>query len=41
MNRELIARAEGQQRTSHAALGMDSTEIPIYSEQEQSAFNTH
>jgi len=41
MNRELIARAEGQDRTSRAVLDMDSTEIPVYGEQEQSAYNTH
>jgi hypothetical protein len=41
MNRELIAKAEGQQRTSRAVLDMDSTEIPVYGEQEQSAYNKH
>jgi hypothetical protein len=41
MNREMIARAEGQDRSSRAILDMDSTEIPVYGEQEQSAYNTH
>jgi hypothetical protein len=41
MNRELIARAEGGERTSRAVLDMDSTEIPVYGEQEQSAYNKH
>jgi hypothetical protein len=41
MNRELIAKAEGQERTWRAVLDMDSTEIPVYGEQEQSAYNTH
>ena len=41
MNREMIARAEGQERSSRAVLDMDSTEIPVYGEQEHSAYNTH
>ena len=41
MNRELIAKTEGQERTSREMLDMDSTEIPVYGEQEQSAYNTH
>jgi hypothetical protein len=41
MSRELIEKAEGQKRTSRAVLDMDSTEIPVYGEQEQSAYNTH
>jgi hypothetical protein len=41
VNRELIAKAEGQEQTSRAVLDMDSTEIPVYGEQEQSAYNTH
>ena len=41
MSRELIAKAEGQERASRAVLNMDSTEIPVYGEQEQSADNTH
>ena len=41
MNREMIARAEGQDQSSRAVLDMDSTEIPVYGEQEQSAYNKH
>jgi hypothetical protein len=41
MSRDMIARAEGQERASRAVLDMDSTEIPVYGEQEQSAYNTH
>jgi hypothetical protein len=41
MNRQLVARAEGEERTSRAVLDMDSTEIPVYGEQEQSAYNKH
>ena len=33
MNRELIAKAEGQERSWRAVLDMDSTKIPVYSEQ--------
>ena len=41
MNREMIGRAEGQDQSSRAVLDMDSTEIPVYGEQEHSAYNTH
>ena len=41
MNRELVAKAEGQERSWRAVLDMDSTEIPVYGEQEQSAYNKH
>ena len=41
MNREMIARAEGQDQSSRAVLDMDSTEIPVYGEQEHSAYNSH
>ena len=41
MNRQLVARAEGEERTSRAVLDKDSTEIPVYGEQEQSAYNKH
>jgi hypothetical protein len=41
MNRELIAKAERQEWTWRAVLDMDSTEIPVYGEQEQSAYNKH
>jgi hypothetical protein len=41
MNRELIARVEGQEWSWRAVLDMDSTEIPVYGQQEQSAYNKH
>jgi hypothetical protein len=41
MNRELIARVEGQELSWQAVLDMNSTEIPVYGEQEQSAYNKH
>jgi hypothetical protein len=41
MSRELVAKAEGQDRSSRAVLDIDSTEIPVYGEQEQSAYNKH
>jgi Transposase DDE domain group 1 len=41
MNRELIARVEGQEWSWRAVLDMDSTEIPVYGRQEQSAYNKH
>ena len=41
MSRELIAKVERQEWTWRAVLDMDSTEIPVYGEQEQSAYNKH
>ena len=41
INREMIARAEGQDQSSRAVLDFDSTEIPVYGKQEHSAYNTH
>jgi hypothetical protein len=41
MNRKLIAKAERQEWSCRAVLDMDSTEIPVYGEQEQSAYNKH
>jgi len=41
LNRELIAKAEAVDSTQHVVLDMDSTEIPVYSQQEQSAYNGH
>src|ERR1019366_1362757 len=41
IKRDAIAKAERQERASRAVLDMDSTEIPVYGEQEQSAYNTH
>jgi hypothetical protein len=41
INRELIARAETIESPQRAVLDMDSTEIPVYSQQEQSSYNGH
>ena len=41
LNRELIAKAEAIDSTRRAVLDMDSTEVPVYGEQEQSAYNGH
>jgi hypothetical protein len=41
LNRELIARAEAIDSPRRVVLDMDSTEIPVYGEQEQSAYNGH
>jgi len=41
MNRELIGKAEAMHWHYRAVLDMDSTEIPVYGEQEQSAYNGH
>src|SRR6266851_2020271 len=41
LNRELIARAEAIASPRRMVLDMDSTEIPVYGEQEQSAYNGH
>jgi hypothetical protein len=41
MNRELIARVEGREWSWRAVLDMDSTEIPVYGQQEHSAYNKH
>jgi Transposase DDE domain group 1 len=41
LNRELIARAEAIASSRRVVLDMDSTEIPVYGEQEQSAYNGH
>lgn len=41
VNRELIAKVERQERSWRTVLDMDSTEIPVYGEQEQSAYNKH
>ncbi len=38
INRELIARVDAPQRV---VLDLDSTEIPVYGQQEQSAYNGH
>src|SRR3974377_445143 len=41
MNRELIAKVESIDSPQRVVLDMDSTEIPVYGEQEQSAYNGH
>jgi hypothetical protein len=39
INRELIAQAEAVDSTQRVVLDMDSTEIPVYGQQEQNAYN--
>ena len=41
INRELIAKAESIDSPPRVVLDMDSTEIPVYGQQEQSAYNGH
>ena len=41
VNRELIGRAEAIDSPYRTVLDMDSTEIPVYGEQENSAYNGH
>jgi hypothetical protein len=41
INRELIAKAEALDSPQRVVLDMDSTEIPVYGQQEQSAYNGH
>ncbi|MGB7723564.1 MAG: IS1380 family transposase, partial [Bryobacteraceae bacterium] len=41
INRELIGKAEAIDAQQRIVLGMDSTEIPVYGRQEQSAYNGH
>jgi hypothetical protein len=41
INRELIAKAETIESPQRVVLDMDSTEIPVYSQQEQSAYKGH
>ena len=41
VNRELIARVEAKESAPRVVLDMDSTEIPVYGQQEQSAYNGH
>jgi hypothetical protein len=41
LNRELIGKAEALDSPYRVVLDMDSTEIPVYGEQEQSAYNGH
>jgi len=41
INREMIARAETIESSQRVVLDMDSTEIPVYGQQENSAYNGH
>ncbi len=41
INRELIARVEAVDSSRRVVLDIDSTEIPVYGQQEQSAYNGH
>ena len=41
INRELIGKAEALDAAQRVVLDMDSTEIPVYGEQESSAYNGH
>ena len=41
INRELLAKVETKDFPQRAVLDMDSTEIPVYGQQEQSAYNGH
>jgi hypothetical protein len=41
VNRELVGRAEAIDPPRRVVLDMDSTEIPVYGQQEQSAYNGH
>jgi hypothetical protein len=41
INRELLAKAEAVGLSRRVVLDMDSTEIPVYGEQEQSAYNRY
>ena len=41
LNRELVGQAEAIDSPRRVVLDMDSTEIPVYGQQEQSAYNGH
>ena len=41
LNRELVARAEAIDSPRRIVLDMDSTEVPVYGQQEQSVYNGH
>ena len=41
LNRELVGKAEALDSGHRTVLDMDSTEIPVYGEQEESAYNGH
>ena len=41
INRELVAKADAMASSQRVVLDLDSTEIPVYGQQEQSAYNGH
>jgi hypothetical protein len=41
INRELIGKAEALDSPQRVVLDMDSTEIPVYGQQDNSAYNGH
>ena len=41
ISRELLGKAEAMEGTQRAVLDIDSTEIPVYGQQENSAYNGH
>ncbi len=41
INRELIAKVEAMDAPQRVVLDIDSTEVPVYGQQEQSAYNGH
>ena len=41
LNRDLIARVEAMESPRRVVLDIDSTEVPVYGEQEHSAYNGH
>ena len=41
INREMIARAETIESPQRLGLDLDSTEIPVYGQQENSSYNGH
>jgi hypothetical protein len=41
INRELLSRTEAMDSSQRVVLDMDSTEIPVYGQQEESAYNGH
>ena len=41
INRKLVAKAEAMDAAGRVVLDIDSTEIPVYGQQEQSAYNGH
>src|SRR3989441_1125858 len=41
INRELVAKAEAMEATQRVVLDIDSTEVPVYGNQESSAYNGH